>query len=200
MAARRWRCARVWRSSKASRSLPPDAAALGEQGREFVRPGAEGRGLFQQHGVPAEGFSKCPTERHRVTLGAGSLAEFIVSRQNLPTAVYERSYGLGVAPAESGAPDIPCDAGQRVVVRRSADLARIAPGFAGGSAIGLPNILPPVFPYAIGHVVERRLLGSASATSVRPDTPGSRCPSTTTSRSLSARLSAISRASGARLT
>ena len=71
----------------------------------------KGSGLFQQPGVPGEGFSKCPRERHRVTLGAGSLAEFIVSRQNLPAAVYERSYRLGVAPAESGAPDIPRDAG-----------------------------------------------------------------------------------------
>ena len=51
--------------------LAPDAAALGQQRGEVVRPGAEGRGLFQQPSVPGEGFSKCPRERHRVTLGAG---------------------------------------------------------------------------------------------------------------------------------
>ena len=34
--------------------LAPDAAALGQQGREFVRPGTEGRGLFQQHRMAGE--------------------------------------------------------------------------------------------------------------------------------------------------
>ena len=110
--------------------LAPDAAAFCQQGGEVVRPGAKGRSLFQHPGMPGEGFSKCPAERHRVTLGAGSLAEFIVSRQNLPAAVYERSYRLGVAPAESGAPDIPRDASQRVVVRRRMGFQRFSPGFS----------------------------------------------------------------------
>ena len=60
------------------------------------------------------------------------------------------------------AQDIPRDAGQGVVVGRGPDLARLVPCFAGGSASVLPGTLPAVLPYAIGHVVERRLLGLRS--------------------------------------
>ena len=124
--------------------LAGDAAALGQQGCEVVRPGAEGRGLFQQHGMAGEGFPECPAERHGIALRSGPLAEIVIRRQNLPVAVGEGSDRLGVTPTESGAPDIPRDAGQGVVVRGRPYLARLALCFAGGSAFGLPDILPAV--------------------------------------------------------
>ena len=139
--------------------LAGDAAALGQQARKIVRPGAEGLGLFQQHGMAVEGFAECPAERHGIALRSGPLAEIVIRRQNLLTAVGEGSDRLGVTPAEGGAPDIPRDAGQRVVVCRRMDITRLALVVTGGSASVLPDILPTVFPYAIGHVVERRLLG-----------------------------------------
>ena len=77
-------------------------------------------------------------------------------------AIDEGAHRLGVTPAEGGAPDIPRDAGQGIVVGRGPDLARLVPCFAGGSASVLPGTLPAVLPYAIGHVVERRLLGLRS--------------------------------------
>ena len=64
-----------------------------------------------------------------------------------------------MTPAEGGAPDIPCDAGQGVVVcRRTDGITRLTSGFSEGSASVLPDILPTVFPYSIGHVVERCFL------------------------------------------
>ena len=62
-----------------------------------------------------------------------------------------------MTPAEGSPPNIPRDAGQCVVVRGRPYLARLALCFAGGSAFSLPDILPAILPYAIGHVVERRL-------------------------------------------
>ena len=64
-----------------------------------------------------------------------------------------------MTPAEGGPPDIPRNAGQCVVVCGRPYLARLALCFAGGSASVLPGTLPAVLPYALGHVVERRLLG-----------------------------------------
>ena len=69
--------------------LAPDAAALGEQGGEVIRPGAEDLGLFQQYGVPGEGFLESPAESHRVALGASAFAEILIRRQNLAPAVDE---------------------------------------------------------------------------------------------------------------
>ena len=46
VAARQWRRARAWSSSEGVEVLAPDAAALGQQGGEVIRPGAKGRGLF----------------------------------------------------------------------------------------------------------------------------------------------------------
>ena len=140
--------------------LAPDTAAFCQQGREFVRPGAEGLGLFQQHGMAGEGLLESPSEGYRVALGAAPFTQIVVRRQNLPAAVYERSHRLGVAPAEGSAPDIPRDARQRVVVGRFARISPASPwAFARGPNPVLPGMLPAVFPYAIGHVVERRLLG-----------------------------------------
>ena len=134
-----------------------EAAALGEQGREFARPGTEGFGLFQQHGMAGECLAVGSAERHRIAFNAGPFAEMVVRRQNLPAAVGEGGDRLGVTPAEGGAPDIPRDAGKRVVVRRRTDIPRLALGFARGSASVLPDILPTLFPHAIRHIVERRL-------------------------------------------
>ena len=108
--------------------------------------------------MSGEGFPKCPAERHGIALRAGPFAEIVVRRQNLPAAVGKGGDRLGVTPAEGGAPDIPRDAGQRVVVRRRTDITRLALGFARGPNPVLPGTLPAVLPYAIGHVVERRLL------------------------------------------
>ena len=102
----------------------PDAAALGEQGSVFVRPGAEGPGLPEQRGVAGKGFPELPAERHGIALDAGALAQGVPGRQNLPAAVGEGGDGPGMTPAEGGAPDIPRDAGQRIVVRRGADRVR----------------------------------------------------------------------------
>ena len=60
--------------------LAGNAAALGQQRCEFVRPGAEGRGLFQQHRMAGEGFPECPAERHGIALRSGPLAEIVVRR------------------------------------------------------------------------------------------------------------------------
>ena len=139
--------------------LAADAAALGQQGREFARPGTEALGLFQQHGMAGERLAVGSAERYGIAFNAGPFAEIVVRRQNLPAAVYERAHRLGVAPAEGGAPDIPRDAGQRVVVCRRMDTTRLALGFARGWASVLPDILPPLFPYVISHVVKRRFLG-----------------------------------------
>ena len=138
--------------------LAGDTAALGEQGREVVRPGAEGLGLFQQHGMAGERLAVGSAERHRIALRAGAFTEIVISRENLPAAVGEGGDRPGMTPAEGGAPDIPRDAGQRVVVRRRTDITRLTPGFSEGSASVLPDILPTIFPYAIGHVVERCFL------------------------------------------
>ena len=151
--------------------LAGDAAALGQQGSEFVRPGAEGLGLFQQHRMAGERLAVGSAERHGVAFNAGSFAEIVVRRQNLPAAVYERRHRLGVTPAEGGAPDIPRDAGQGVVVRRRTDIPHLALGFARRAASVLPDILPAVFPYAIGHVVERRLLRLRARPALRQISP-----------------------------
>ena len=65
-----------------------------------------------------------------------------------------------MAPAKGGAPDIPRDAGQRVVIGcRTRISTGLALGFAGLiRLLFLPDILTAVLPYTIGHVVERRLL------------------------------------------
>ena len=65
------------------------AAAFGEQGGEIAGPGAEGRGLFQQHGVPVERLPVSPAERHGIALGASTFAKIVVSLQNLLAAVGE---------------------------------------------------------------------------------------------------------------
>ena len=138
--------------------LAPDAPALCEQGREFVRPGAEGLGLFQQHGMAGERLEVGSAERYGIAFGAGAFTQIVISCQNLPAAVGEGSDCPGMSPAEGGAPDIPRDAGQRVVVCRRTDIPHLAPGFAWGSAFVFSDILPTLFPHAIHHIVERRLL------------------------------------------
>ena len=69
--------------------LAGDAAALGQQGSEFARPGAEGLGLFQQHRMAGERLAVGSAERHGIAFNAGSFAEIVVRRQNLPAAVGE---------------------------------------------------------------------------------------------------------------
>ena len=136
----------------------PDTAAFCQQGGEVVRPGAEGRGLFKQCRVTGERLLVSRPKRHGIALRAGALAQIVVCRQNFRAASGEGGDRLGMAPAEGGAPDIPRDAGQRVVVGCGADITGLALGFAGGSASVLTDILTAVLPYTIGHVVERRLL------------------------------------------
>ena len=116
-------------------------------------------------------------ERHGIALRAGPFTEIVVRRQNLPVAIDEGAHRLGVTPAEGGAPNIPRDAGQGVVVDRGPDLARLVLCFAGGSASALPDILPAVLPYAIGHVVEALPPWVVTVTSVRPARRGYRYPS-----------------------
>ena len=58
----------------------PDAAALGKQGGEFVRPGAEGRGLFQQHRMAGERLAVGAAECHGIAFGAGSFTQIVVRR------------------------------------------------------------------------------------------------------------------------
>ena len=74
------------------------AAAFGEHGGEIVRPGAEGRGLFQQHRMPVKRLLVSPAERHGIALGASTFAQIIVSLQNLLAAI-----GEGRIPHEHGA-------------------------------------------------------------------------------------------------
>ena len=119
----------------------PDAAVFGEQGSVFVRPGAEGPGLPEQCGVAGKGFPELPAERHGIAFDAGAFAQGVPGRQDLPAAVGEGGDGPGMTPAEGGAPDIPRDAGQRIVVRRGADPgdpvrpASGGPAFPGGPAL-----------------------------------------------------------------
>ena len=78
----------------------PDAAALGKQEGEFSRPGTEGIGLFQQHGMSGEGFPECPAERHGIALRAGPFAEIVICRENLSVGHRRKcSDRLGVTPA-----------------------------------------------------------------------------------------------------
>ena len=117
-----------------------------------------GRGLFEQCRVTGERLLVSRPKRHGIALRAGALAQIVVCRQNFRAASGEGGDCLGMAPAEGGTPDIPRDAGQRVVVGCGTDITGPALGFAGGSASVLPDILTAVLPYTIGHVVERRLL------------------------------------------
>ena len=80
--------------------------------------------------MAGEGFLESRAKRHGIALRAGPFAEIVVRRQNLLAAVYERSHRLGMAPAESGAPDIPRDANQRVVVRRRTGFQRSSLSFS----------------------------------------------------------------------
>ena len=96
-------------------------------------------------------------ERHGIAFNAGPFAEIVVGYQNLPVAIGEGGDRLGVTPAEGGAPDIPCDASQGVIVCRRTDI--LALGFAMGSVSVLPDTLPVLLPHTIGHVVECCLLG-----------------------------------------
>ena len=102
--------------------LAGNAAALGQQGCEVVRPGAKGRCLFLQHGMAGERLAVGSAERHGVAFNAGPLAEIAICRENLSSAIDESAHRLGVTPAEGSAPDIPRDASQRVVVRSCADI------------------------------------------------------------------------------
>ena len=152
--------------------LAGNAAALGQQGGEVVRPGAKGRCLFLQHGMAGERLAVSRPKRHGIAFNAGPFAEIVICRENLSSAIDESAHRLGVTPAEGSAPDIPRDASQRVVVRSCVDITRLALGFARGAASVLPDILPAVFPYAVGHIVERRLLGLRARPSfgqIRPD-------------------------------
>ena len=138
--------------------LAGNAAALGQQGGEIVRPGAEGLGLFQQHRMAGQRLAVGAAERHVIAFNAGPFAEIVVRRQNLLAAVGKGGNRLGVTPTEGGAPDIPCNTGQRVVVRCCTDITRLTPGFIGESTSVFSDTLPVILPYTIGHVVERRLL------------------------------------------
>ena len=60
--------------------LAPDAAALGEQGGEFVWPGTEGRGLFQQHRMAGERLAVGAAECHGIAFGPGSFTQIVVRR------------------------------------------------------------------------------------------------------------------------
>ena len=134
--------------------LAGDAAALGQQGRKVVWSGTEGLSLFQQRRMAGERLLESPAECHRVAFSAGLFTEIVVCRQNLLAAIGEGGNRLGMTPAEGGAPDIPRDANQRVVVRGCTDIPRHTLGFARGPNPVLRDILPPVFPDTIRHVVE----------------------------------------------
>ena len=118
-------------------------------GREVVRPGAEGLGLFQQHPMACERLQESSAECHGIAFCAGAFAEIVVCRQNLPTAVGEGAHRLGVTPAEG--------------VRRTSGAMRasalslpphgprpLRPGLCQGPNPVLSDMLSPVFPYAIG--------------------------------------------------
>ena len=60
--------------------LACDAAALGKQGRVFVRPGTEGRSLFQQHRMPGERLAVGAAECDGIAFGAGSFTQIVVHR------------------------------------------------------------------------------------------------------------------------
>ena len=96
--------------------------------------------------MAGEGFPELPAERHGIAVDAGTFAQGVPGRQNLPAAVGEGGDSPGMTPAESGAPDIPRDAGQCVVVRRGADPGdpvRPVRRFSGGTAC-----VPPGTPLA----------------------------------------------------
>ena len=109
--------------------LAPDTTAFFQQGGEVVRPGAEGFGLFQQHRMTGERLLESRSKRHGIALRASALAQIIVCRQNFLTASGEGGDSLGMTPAEGGAPDIPRDTGQGVVVRRCQGFQRSSLSF-----------------------------------------------------------------------
>ena len=80
--------------------------------------------------------------------------KIVVRCQNLPPVIDKGSNSPGVTPAEGGAPDIPRNANQCVVVRGCTDIPRHALSFARGPNPVHPDILPAVFPDTIRHVVE----------------------------------------------
>ena len=175
--------------------MPP---RLGEQRREISRPGAEGRGLFQQHRMPGERLLESPAERHGITFGAGTFAQIAVCRQNLPAAVYERS-----PPSGHDARRRPC-AGYPA--RYGPACCRSPPPVPGpprsGPCARRIGFYPPrTFSRRFSHLSPRPCSRARPPSAVERDQRSARYARTSvsvtaTSRSLSARLSAISRASG----
>ena len=74
--------------------LAGNAAALGQQGRKFVRPGAEGRCLFLQRGMAGERLAVGSAERHSIAFNAGPFAEIVICRENLSSAIDESAHRL----------------------------------------------------------------------------------------------------------
>ena len=160
-------------SSKASRSLrvmPPRS-----ESRDAKSSGraAECLGLFQQHRMAGERLAVGRPKRHGIAFNAGPFTEIVVRRQNLPTAVGEGGDRLGVKPAEGGAPGHPARCGPACCRLPPHGYPPPRPGLRQGIGFcpfgGLPINHPPCSRAPPPSV--------ASATSVRPTRPGSRCPS-----------------------
>ena len=79
-------------------------------------------------------------------------AEIVICRENLSSAIDESAHRLGVTPAEGSAPDMPRDAGQRVVRSQLRGYHPPRPGLRQGSGFCPPGHPPgglPIWPSAI---------------------------------------------------
>ena len=138
----------------------PDAGALGQQRSKGLRAGAEGFRLPEQRRMAVEGLAIGIAQGHRIAIGAGPRAQLVPGRQHFPPAGGEGVHRRAVAPGEGGAPYVPRDPCQRVVVRSREGLVRYIMLHAAGGAATVPYIFAAVFPVADTHVIERRFLGN----------------------------------------
>ena len=102
--------------------LAPDAAALGEQRGQGLRPGTEGCRLFQQHRVPVEDLAEGGAQHHRLALLVGPRAQLVPGGQHLGALGCERVDHRAVTPPIDRMANLVGDAHDRVVVCRGPGL------------------------------------------------------------------------------
>ena len=154
-----------------------NAGALGQQALEHLRTGMEHSRLLHQRTVAIEGLAEGRAQRHRLALVARPLPQLVPGGENLGALGGEGVHGSAVAPAVDRMTDLIGDADDRVVVCSGPGLGRLSLPIAEtdmlpsiGAAASIPDTGPPklcaelssfarIPPFAVGDVVERRLLG-----------------------------------------
>ena len=146
-----------------------DAGALGQQALEDLRARLEGYRLLHQRAVALEGLAEGRAQRHRIALVTGPLTQLVPRLQDLGALGREGVHRRAMAPSVHHVTDFPGDADDRVVVRRRVSLDRLSTPFAGSRP--MPLLFPGIAPFAIGRVVERRLLGLRTRPALRQIRP-----------------------------